>query len=611
MNRMIGRIGLLATLALSWPAAAAETERFTLGKAVPADVYIYAHGAHNPELAFLEKYQAEVWAEFHKTGVVKDVHDLIATSLPVEKREGFETFWKKAAELINGVDWGARVEEMVYASRMVPPMPEYLLLIKYEDGKAEKNAEAFSAVLKEIASAVGEEKVTYATSESHGGRVAALSFKGAEFINLRVARRESVVAIALDRTLLEESFALLAGEADKPGLMGSPRFTQAFAKLPAPEDTRVFMDFRALFGGVRKMLDFASGHAGEDPNAKQAIGVLGKAIDELNLFDTMASVGTTDGFRQVTESVVTLADDAEKSRLFKVFKPDNIEKFDRFIPKEATGYSVASGFDLSALYAAVLDFIGKEVPDGQGLLEEWERAQDSIGFHPQQDLFAWLGGQMISVSLPAVASTPFGTGDSVLFIKVRDDKLAREKVKAGMDKLSAFMNSIKQPLASQPAAIEGTEDFRSVTHPLVAMFLRPVYGVAEGYLIIGTSSEAIAACLATSRGERPSVARNERVQREGVVPAGPVASASFQDLSGVGKSVAQVLGMMSMFSAMIPDEPDSRPVKGLIGILGKLAPVAMKIDFLQSTSSATTFDGRAWRSRSVINYRPPPAEAAQ
>ncbi len=603
--------GLAAFLVLPVLAQAAGTAEFTLGKAVPSDVYICIQGVHNPEQEYIEKYWATVWNAFMESGVVEDVHNLIGTSVPEADQAGFEAFWSKAGELIKGVDWNARIEEGLYAGRMGAPMPEYLLLLRFEDGKAEKNAEAFAAVLKEIDAAAGPDGgVNFESSTSHGATISTLSFKQASFMNLRVAVRGPVVALAVDRTLLDETLGALAGKPGKPALVDTPRYKQAIAKLPPPENTVMFFDIRATIEGVREMIRSATSQAAEDDGGREAVRLVGKVLDELSMFDYLAATGRTEGLKEIAESIVSLSPDAERSRLFKVFKPDPVEKFDRFIPKEATGYSVSSGFDLSALYAAVLDFIAKEMVGGEKLLAQWDGVQNDIGFRPDRDVFSWLGGQMITVTLPAVTPTPFSTSDSVTFIRIRDEKKAAEKTKAGLDRLNDFLTTQNTPLTSQPADVEGADGFRLVTHPVVAMFLRPVYGVAEGYLIIGTSSKAIEACLATARGDHPSVTRNERVLSEALIPKGPVASSSFQDLTTLGRDIAQVFNAMGLVSAFIPNQPELKPVRGAIGILGKLGPVAEKIDFIQSSSSVSTFDGRAWRSKTVTNYRSPTTQTA-
>jgi hypothetical protein len=611
MTRYSWVAGLAAFLVLPVLVQAADASRFTLGKAVPSDVYICIQGVRNPQQEYIQKYWETVGKAFMESGVVEDVHNLIGTFAPEADRARFEAFWSKAGELIRGVDWHARVEEGVYAGRMGAPMSEFLLLLRYEEGKAAKNAEAFAAVLKEINAAAGPDSgVAFQTSTSHGATVSTLSLKDASFINLRVAVRGPVVALALDRTLLDEALAALDGKPVKTALVDTPRYKEAIAKLPPPENAVVFVDIRAIIEGVRGILHSAASQAAGDQNGQEAARVVGKVLDEFSMFDYVAATARTEGLKEISDSVLSLSPDAEKSRLFKVFRPDPVEKFDRFVPKEATGYSVSSGVDLSALYAAVLDFISKEAVGGEKLLERWDQVQNEIGFRPDRDVFSWLGGQMITVTLPAVTPTPFSTKDSVTFIQLRDEKKAAEKIQAGLDRLNDFLTGRGTPLTSQPAEVEGANGFRMVTHPVIMMFFRPVYGISNGYLVIGTSSKAIEECLATARGEHPSVVQNERVQREALIPKGPVASASFKDLSTLGTDIAQVFNAMGFISAVMPNQPETKPIRGIIGILGKLGPVAEKIDFIRSSSSVATFDGRAWRCKTVTNYRSPTTETA-
>ncbi|MBP7933576.1 MAG: hypothetical protein KA354_02905 [Phycisphaerae bacterium] len=604
------------TLAALTPVVMAENKpSFTLGGGVPSDVYIYIHGAYNPEKEYLDKYWKDVWTSFKKTGIIEDVHTLISSTAPPADREKFDSFWRRAGELINGVDWDARIDELVYTSRMGIPMPEYLLLLRYEsDAKAAKNGEAFAAVLKEIESVAGtaDGRFTCDEQQVHGATVKSLKARDVPFASLRVAVRGPVVAVAIDRTLLDESLGLLAGQADKKGLTQTERYTQAMAKLPPAEDTVVFFDVKTMIEGVRGIMKFGGEQAPQDEKAKEVLGVVNKVLDEVGVLDYLASTEHTEGYQQHDETIVMLAPDAPKSRLYKVFcKPEPIERFDRFIPKEATAYSVTSGIDLAALYGVVIDFIGKEVPEGDSVLAKWEQAQNEIGFRPERDVFSWLGHQMVSVTLPAAAPSPFSSEDSVLFIKVRNEKQASEKIKAGLDKLNQLLTRANQPLTSQPAEVVGAQGFRMVTHPMVAMFLHPVYGTAEEHLVIGSSSEAIQTCLATARGEHPSVIKNERVTREGLVPKGAVTSADFADMTNMGRDVAQVLGVMGMVSAMIPDRPDTKPIRGIFGMVSKLGPVAMKLNFFVSQSSATTFEKNAWHIRKVINYREPKPTTAE
>ena len=76
--------------------------------------------------------------------------------------------------------------------------------------------------------------------------------------------------------------------------------------------------------------------------------------------------------------------------------------------------------------------------------------------------------------------------------------------------------------------------------------------------------------------------------------------------------VSMGIGSMAM---MIPADEGGgkiRPVlTRLTGIIGKLVPVARKIDFFKSASTCTTFDGRAWHTRQVTHYFSPAEHAAR
>jgi hypothetical protein len=120
-------------------------------------------------------------------------------------------------------------------------------------------------------------------------------------------------------------------------------------------------------------------------------------------------------------------------------------------------------------------------------------------------------------------------------------------------------------------------------------------------------------CLDVSTGKSPSILKNERFAAEGMIPKGPVRSASFADTSKTGQELAQQFGMLGMVGPMIvggmpeksPEEKQSKQaIESLLRILVKLAPVMAKIDFYSSTSSMGTYDGKlTLRTDTVTTYR--------
>ena len=132
-------------------------------------------------------------------------------------------------------------------------------------------------------------------------------------------------------------------------------------------------------------------------------------------------------------------------------------------------------------------------------------------FNLQGDVLSWLDGRMITITFPAAMQTGFGGSDFVAMIKVRDDSLASQSLNRQVDRFSAS-------LLTAPAADVEADGFRSVTHPMMAMFLKLTCGVKDGWLYLGNSSSAINKCLATAAGKAPSFATNDRFKSEGLVP---------------------------------------------------------------------------------------------
>ncbi|MCH8244218.1 MAG: hypothetical protein IH897_16650, partial [Planctomycetes bacterium] len=168
----------------------------------------------------------------------------------------------------------------------------------------------------------------------------------------------------------------------------------------------------------------------------------------------------------------------------------------------------------------------------------------------------------------------------------------------------------RQPLSVTEADL-ATEGFTQITHPLV-MFLRPVIGVHDEWLMFGTSAKAVDKCLKVAAGKAPSIRKNQRFMDEGLVPEGAVLSASFKDTSKFGQELGSMMGMASLLGgglvAWIPDETaDARKLKTVakktLSIVMKLAPILQKIDYYSSESSVVTRRGNAILSEKVVTYK--------
>jgi tetratricopeptide (TPR) repeat protein len=431
---------------------------------------------------------------------------------------------------------------------------------------------------------------------------------------------------------------------------------QAYAV--APKDSRVLYSlacFHALLGHKDKALEFlgaavAGGfycprHIAKDPDldslrsderyqaaltlarekaaqlASQKTGAqiawvrlaLDKLADAVGILDYVAAVESTDGYAIWTESVTTLVPDAKSKPVYPVFagkKP--LTEFDRYLPQETVSFSVSSGFSPRALYQFLEDSVRELGPPGEELLVKWAELQKQIGVNVQQDIVDWIDGGFVSVDLS-------GDRGSVWLLKVTDDQVAREKVGAAIKFFSTKLPEVvgKSPALAPLALMSSVytsplerEDLRGFENLHFAMLPQPaVWGVAEGYLVVATSADAAALCLATARGDHPGIRKNARVMAEAIIPDGPFASVSLTDERGFGEGLAKGIGMVSMISGMMGSfvpEPRLRSIIAKVtGILTKLTPVVRKIDFYKSTASLTTFDGQKWCTRKVTHYLSP------
>ncbi|MBN2446804.1 MAG: DUF3352 domain-containing protein, partial [Phycisphaerae bacterium] len=380
-------------------------------------------------------------------------------------------------------------------------------------------------------------------------------------------------------------------------------------------------DLRSLHGTERfddalnRAQLMASKHSGSE--ALRWVGlaryILHQIMDAAGVIDYTAAVASTDGYRTLTESVAVLVPDAKERAIYSVIgQPDHLTDFAQYLPKETLSFTVSSGIDFAALYEYVLNIIRGAGPLGETMLEQWAGFQQEFGFDVQRDLISWFDGDSVSVTLED------GLGWAQ-FIKVRDEDIAREKIGALVELLAEQLVELSAGnpmLAMLAMTASPTDDERLPGFQSLSFMISPepvVWGVIDNQLVIGSSADTVALCLATARGEHPNVRENARVMKEAIFPDGTFTMVSLVDQRKLGEEMSELMGALSMgvgmFAALVP-EPEARPIVAKIGaICGKLTPILRKIDYFKSTASQTTFDGRTWHTRSVTNYFSPEERA--
>ena len=612
----------LALCGLFVPAAQSSSTtlppQFTLSRYVPSDFWMVIHSTHNPERAWVEAQWQRVWNSFMQTGALDEVKTMFMGQLGEEDRVQAEQISSTFLKLFEAVDWGKQFGgEVVYAQRLTFPVPDYLLIMKPAAGTAEANAKGMADIFKWLTGFGG---VIVNESEMQGAKVWSITSPD-QTATLALFHKGDVNGIVTGYRTLREVLDLLAGSGDSATVLDSPKFKQALGMVPPPEDVFMYFNMDQLLKAVRGMMTGALQQAGpDDPEAAQWGKVVGKVMDLLDFMEFTVTTVEFDGRRELMHSVARMKEGKENSPFLNVFtKRKPFERFDKYIPAEATSFSVNGFFDLEALYNLIVNFIEQDIPDGAEAITEWRAFLESTGFSPEKDVFSWWSGEMISVSLPAATPTPMGGGEGVLMIRVKDGKLALEKINALLNQANAMLQGNNMaPLMIKPA-LSGREGFVSVTHPMVMMWgLTMTIGVQEDWLMLGTQG-GVEKCLAVAEGKAPSILKNERFLEEGLVPKGTVSSCSFSDLSNLGQDLAMMSGMASMFgnmavAGMPTNNDDERQAKavmqGIFGILTRLTPVLQQIDFFSSSSSLCTNDGRDYRTEAVTAYKPPAKKEA-
>jgi len=376
------------------------------------------------------------------------------------------------------------------------------------------------------------------------------------------------------------------------------------AQDPDLESIRSDPRYAAALERAQKLAAKQSGHKMELARA-----VMERVMAVPSIVDYVAAVKYTDSYSFYTDSRVQLVAGAESNPFYPVIsRRPYASEFDRYLPVETESFVVSSGLDAKALYAYVEDTVQAGGDEGAKLLAAWSELQASTGFNIEKDLFAWLDGDLVAVTL----ENDLG---SVVLLKVSDEGMAHEKVDAGIGALTATIEAAagEQPMLGMlsirraPVLNERLEGFETLR---VGMSPQPVvWGTADGHLIFASSQEAVLACLDTAAGNHDGVRKNPRVTSEWIAPKGPFTTVSLSDQRELGEGLAKMLGMLAMgvnVAGMQAQDPQARTlITSLSGILTKLAPVARKIDFIESTAALKTFDGKGWSNRQVTHFEAP------
>ncbi len=653
MNQRIRFGVLVAALLFSLGAGTAlgqtDFSKFPLIKAAPADVFIAVAGKANPERKFLDDYWAEVSRAFFDSGVMGDLWELISDRIPDEELDKVEDIKEQFSTLCAKVAWGDLFHaEMIYTARMTPltgpGSPYEGLLIGRMKGKkqAMENRESLTAILREIAKLVeaehGEDALSLGEREVEGVKLTTFGPKMMPHLVSLGCKDDLLIVAFFNRTLVEDSLSLMKGSSKKQGLVATDRFKKAFKNLPPAEDVVVFWDAAKTFQGINDLISSFDSEAkastsgkttkpkkgdaegeGEDEagdkksaaadEEQMALTAVRKLLGDFAMIDYLASVQWTDGYQVLTEEIAALAPGAKKNPLCQaIIGGAPVENFEKYVPKEAKDFWCTSGIDFRKLYHYVTGFVSELSPDGRQSVAQFEETVErELGINIDKDLLALLDGNLMTAAMG---------NDWIIMLKVVNEKKASEKVFGLIETINTKLGK-DNALVINDVEVAGGKKFIQMSHPMMLMMggLRPpVLGFADGYMIVASSAATVSRCLETAKGDHPNITKSKRWRKEALVPkGGALDSISFKDETNTGVQLQTMIGALTMVTGMMGMVAQDMPpevrsfITGLTPILTKLGPVAAKLDFYQSSASYSTFDGSAWHTRKVQNYKEPKA----
>jgi hypothetical protein len=298
--------------------------------------------------------------------------------------------------------------------------------------------------------------------------------------------------------------------------------------------------------------------------------------------------------------------------MFSGQKP--FDQWSRWVPENATGFSISSGANLHPAYAWLMEIIPQQFPETQEGLDQYERIQEQLDLHLDADLLQSFSGESVSVALPGGgASALGGSGQSVTFLRCTKPARIKELVHRLFDQLQQNPQLQSQRLSLKPVA--GMDGFEEISATFLGIVgVKPVIGFHDDWMVIGTHADAVKAVLKTQAGEAASIAETDRFLQFETKIDGPVTAISYADLAAntraMSQGLQQVGAMLPFLLAMSGQNPaDLKPAEKFLALLPSAGKIIGKFDFYQSQLSVTEPgpDGLTYTRRSVTLIRPPRA----
>jgi len=604
-------------LLASCAAAAEQGKSLDLRRAVPADVFMAAHGKHNPERDFQREYYKQVWETVQETEIIERAIKIVTDRVPAEDVEKAKSVLEELREAVAHVDGEAilNCSEVVYAQSFEFPAAEHLILMRLTP-EAAADVEQAVKNLFGLAEKYSDGDLAVETVKEGDVVLTVLSLPEQAPFRPAVACIDDVFLVSTSERLARRSLAMLAG-GEGESKFDDPRLKEALARLPEPEDNLTFYDGKMQFSKLRDIGAFIRKVEPDNPQSERVAGLIELLVDELAILDYEVTVEFTEENRNCSAAYGKLVPGAHEKLLAKVLAHGQpFEHWDRWVPAGALSYSLAMGANLHPAYEWIMEVVEERIPEAKPTLEKFERLQSEHDVYLDRDILQAFTGEVVSITLPPATPSPLGGQDSFVALRCHKPERIRELLHRLVDRLQEIPAVEAQEL--KLVECEELEGFEVVSALVLSAFkARPVIGFRDGWMVFGSNAEVVEKVFDTKAGEGQTIAETEAFKQFNLKVEGPVAAISYTNLAENTRQVSALLNQVGFLVPMIigmagakADSEDLEAIQEVLALLPSVAQIVAKFDFLEAQLSVTQAGDEpdSYTRRSAILVRPKSAE---
>ena len=571
-------------------------------RAVPTDAYLAVYARHDPKRDYEREYFLQAWQTFKEERIGERLMDIVVSRVPNEQLAAAKSRWqemKTAVEPINGralLD----ADEIVVAEVLEPPFNQILIAVRLT-AKDAADCDRGIVQVGELIARWSEGKVAVQTRRVKDATMTVLSLPkespiepaGELPIEPAVARLNDIVLISTSAGLLRRSVERLQEEAVE-SKFDDPRLKEALAHLPKPDDAVVFLDGRKLFESLHGVAAFIRSQAKNDEGAARFARIVDRIVNETAILDFEATVECTEPGRNRTVAFIKLADDFDSKLLGRALaRREPFDKWQSWVPKDATDFSLSAGVNLHELYGGIIALVRDEFPESKKGLEKFAAWQRTVGVDLDRDILQSFSGESVSVTIPVKGADGSARLESVIALRCQNPDKIRELLARAVDGLNTIpVVQMQQLKLDDCKDLTGFQELHATIFQLVGV--QPVVGFRDGWMILASSKTAAEKVLAARAGQSEPIDGAALFEKLGLDPQGAVYQVSYHDIGAAIRAVADAIDKFSAVARMVlgiaaehakPEE--LKPVQEALGLLPSVAKVIRKFDFFGHNLSVT------------------------